>query len=656
MMLAWILIASVPSAATPSIVDAYNQACADADAEHWDDAIRRFEDAAVTAEPPVSAMARYNLGWCRFHKGEEAWREAEAVPEADAKQGPAGGGGKEKIEALAKAAAEFAAARAFFEEVRPRDDDVRRNIDAAKAAARAVLDRIAAIQEKAREEEEAEALKNPPELLDAIREREKLHRALARGMADLGQEEMRSGARRLRKSEAENRALAEKLAAALAAFPGPGDPKEPPKEEVDLRHEAAKIVGEAAAAQREVEVALIELDATAAAAAAGKAIEKLREARARFPFDPAALVAQLIPIQEGVIGATEALPASQEPGERKGSETDSTEASESGAAKAAPEPDAKGAGARILDTLKDKVLAPLAKALTPRDTETGSALAEEEHEVVWGASILEMIDPDQAAAQAAAQGQGPALPGAPPPAPDEAAHAKAKEIFEKVHDHAVEARAQATKARDALAAGDLAASLEPQRKALAALREIEALLPKPPKSPVERLKELLARQEAAEDAIGALEKLDADTRKDAIGALAESQTADGREAGEIAGDLEAMASQQPPAKEAAKLVRDAEGEIHTSSESIRKNDAKGAGEAVERGIDAIRKALDLLSGKQPEKQGPREDRKKDGGGAQKKDATAKKERGAYALSQRDARLMRQKMDQEREEKEAKIGM
>jgi len=652
-MLTWIFAISLPAAAPPTIADAYNEACADAQAKRWDDAIRRFEDAAVTAEPPVSAMARYNLGWCRFQKGEEAWREAEAMPEGEAKGGQAGEGLQKKVQALARAADEFSAARSFFEKVEPREDDARRNIEASKAAARAVLDRIAAIQDKEREREEAEALKKPPELLDAIRERERLHRALARGLADLAQEERRSGARRLRKSEAENRALAEKLADALAAFPGSSDPKEPPKEEVDLRHEAAKIVREAAAAQREVEVTLSDLDAKAAVAAAGKAIEKLREARARFPFDPAALVAQLIPIQEAVLGATESIAKQEKTAEEKkaGQETPEEKREEKPEGKT----ESKAAGSRIIETLKDKVLAPIAKALEPKDSERGGALAEEEHEVVWGSSILEMIDPAQAAAQAAAQAQAPAAPGAPPQAPDEAALAKAKQLFEEVHAHAVEARAESAKARDALAAGDLAGSIDPQRKALAALRKIEELLPKPPKSPVERLKELLVRQEAAKDALGALDGLDPDTRAKARGAIAESQTADGREAGEIAGAIEEMAQAQPPAKEAAKLVRDAEGEIHASSESVRKDDPKAAGDAVDRGIDAIRKALDILSGKQPE-QGPRPEEKKDRDGGKKKESPAEKKQGAYALSPRDARLMRQKMDQERKEKEAQIRM
>jgi hypothetical protein len=612
-----------------------------------DKALERFEDVSARADGELRASAFYNAGHAAFGKASAIAVEAETIQDAD-----------EKARKLVDAANAFRSSAQFFRSVEPPDAATSRNIAATKTALRAVLDQIAQIEAEKKKKAEDEALKSPAELLRAIAEKEKTHRGLARALAKEEAQKVRLGSRRLRKSEAENRALAEKLQHHLTepppapATPPQGQPPAPspgPSDEEKARNtRAAEAVGRAIEAQKDAELAYAKLDATSAVASHTRAVGELRSAIEAFPLDIATVIGEALSGQETVNGAMDSL-------------------AKTAAGGVAPETKGAGMGKKIVDAIKDKVLLPLAKLVAPKGTDDAKPLADDEDDVVWGANIIAQaeIKPPEAP---------PAQPGAPVPPghPPQLTPEQAKELSEGLRHEGKTAHEESSKAKESLAAGDAGAALPHGKEALEALKRAAELLPKPPKPPEERLKELIEKQKGARQATDALATLADAARDPASKELARTQRIDGKEAADIGDELEKMGAdpasgaQPHPAadnlKEAVKKVREGGEKIFSSAELLAQKKEDDAKAAIDRDVALLEEALALLQGKDQKKDDEKKDEqkkqdqekqqeKKQDSGQEKKKKEGQK---PYALSPRDARLKQQEMDRKRREQEAKI--
>ncbi len=615
-------------------------------------AIERFEDVSARADGELRASALYNAGHSAFGKGTALAATAESIQEPE-----------EKTKKLAEAATAFRASTQFFRSVEPPDEATTRNIAAAKTALRAVLDEIARIEAEKRRKEEDDALKAPAELLRAIAEKERIHRGMSRALAKEEAQKVRLGSRRLRKSEAENRTLSEKLHRSLTAPPPapqqpppgasqpPHDPPGPSEEEKARNARAAEAIARAIDSQKEAEVAYGRLELQGAAASHTRAVAELRTAIEAFPLDVATVIGEAVRRQEALNGAMESL-------------------AKAAAGGMAPETAGEGMGKKIVDAIKDKVLLPLAKLIAPRNLEDAKALSDDEDDVVWCAGII---------SQAEIQAPPPAEPGAPgqpgmPPAPGQhpsLTPEQAKELSEKLRAEGKTAHDESSKCKETLASGDASGAVPRGREALEALKRAADLLPKPPKPPEERLRELIERQKGARQAVEGMRALPDASRAPARLELEKTQRSDGKEAEGIAGELEAGASspvagtqQDPRREDAIKKIREGEEKIFTSAELLsqaREDDSKAA---IDRDIALLEEALALLQGKDHEKQKDKEgeqekqeqDPKQDQNKKRESPEEKKKKEGdkPYALTPRDAQLKRREMDRKRREEEAKI--
>ena len=165
-----------------------------------DEAVQRFEDVAVRARGELRLASLYNLGWSHFQRGKATAQEAFPSEETE-----------EKIQQLMAAAKSYSRAVEYFRRIDPPNDDVRYNIGIVKTALRTVLDEIARLEEEKRQREEDELLKSPPELIRHLIATEKRHRVWSRNLKEQPARRRRLPCRQLRKAEARNRLLAEKL-------------------------------------------------------------------------------------------------------------------------------------------------------------------------------------------------------------------------------------------------------------------------------------------------------------------------------------------------------------------------------------------------------------------------------------------------------------
>jgi len=622
-----------------------------------DKALERFEEVSAKAEGELRSASFYNAGHASFQKGRALGEAADALEDSD-----------EKAKKLAEAGKAFHSAIQFFRSVDPPDASTVHNLAVAKTALRSVLDQIARIEAEKKKKSEDDALKSPAQLLGALADKERVHRAASRALAKEAGRNIRLGARRLRKSTEENRALAERLQHSLTApppatpppaagAPAPPGPQPPSAEEKERNDKATAAIGRAIEAQKDAEIAHGKLDVLAAAAAHSRAVTELRAAQEFFPLDVAHV------IQEGV-GRQERL--------NEGMESIAKAATGG----VAPETKGSGVGKMLVDALKDKVLLPLAKLVSPASFDDARVLADDEDDVVWGSNILSQaeIPPSPAEAQGSgASPHAPTQPGAAPGTPPALSPEKAKELSEGLRAAGKDAHDASTRARDALAAAHPVEALPAGRDALAALRRAADLLPKPPRPPEERLRELIVKQKQAQAAVDGLKDLADDARTPARTELEASQRKDGKEAGEVATELESRAQGgndaaaqpapqgAPPEKaaEAAKKVREGQEKVFTSAELLAKDQREDARTAVERDVALFEEALALLSGKQGEKKDQQQDSKQEQPQEQgaKKNEPKKSPNNAdkpYALSPRDARLKQQEMDRKRREEESKL--
>jgi hypothetical protein len=606
-------------------------------------AIQRFEEVSSRAEGELRASALYNAGCAHFERGKKTTEEAMKLE-----------GTEEKLKRLGEAATAYRSAAEFFRKVDPPSEDAAHDLSIAKTALHAVVDLAARIQDEERRKAEDEALKSPPELLRTLAAKERLHRSLARTLAKESGAKARLGARRLRKSEAENRGLTEKLhhhltappPAPPAGAPAGTEPPAPAEEEKARKEAAAGALGRVIAAQKDAEVAYAGVDLARAMAAHGKAIDGLREAMEAFPLNLPQLLGEAVPLQEGLNGAMESLVGD-----------------------GAPSTEGPGAAKAIVDAIKDRVLKPIAKLIGPKDSGAAQGLAEEEDEVVWVSKLLSKAEvqptPEPPAGPGQPGGAGPGAPGGGPPA---LSPEKAKELSEALRREGETAHAASSKAREELAGARVEPALPEGKKALEALERAVALLPKPPESPEERIRKLIERQGGAREAVDGLADVEPGPRKDASARVGEEQRADGKEAGAVAEELEKR--QDEPAKKAAGKVREGEAQVFSSAEALERERLDESKLSIERDLKAFEEALAILSGKQGQDQQDQQDQqgqdkkqeedlakkkdsKQESGGDKKKEKQEKK-KGRYALSPRDARLLRDEMDRKRREEEAKI--
>lgn len=626
----------------------YNAGVSWARAGQIEKALERYEDVSARADGDLRHRALYNAGHASFERGKALARGARSSAAADE---PAGAGKDldARLKDLTEAVRAYKSAEGFLRSVEPPDDDTLHGIAVTKTALRAALDEIARIHEERRREAEEEALKEPAALLGAIIEKERVHRSLSRGLEKAGGSDARLGARRLRKSEAENRALAEKLHHHLgqpdpqppAPSVGANDPPPAPDggEGTKARKEhAAAALLRAIEAQKDAEVAYAKIDHRAASGHHTRAIAELRSALETFPIEIARVIAEAVETQKGVIQSVEeAQSPAMEPSKGTGS----------------------GIGARIVEALTDKVLVPLAKILKPGDLDLLLAAADDEEEVVWGSTLLSKANVEPSPAP-------PAEPGSPheahaPAGPVLDAEA-AKTLGEGLRREGAAALEASSKAKEELTAGSAEKALPEARKALEALERAAEMLPKPPETPEERLQKLIEKQKGVRQAAEGIASLADDARAAALAELVRAQREDGKEAGGIAALLEAR--EDEPAKEASPKVREGEAQVHASAEALERDLLPESTLAIDRDVKAFEEALALLQGekKDEDQEGKQEQPKKDEPDlAQKDDARrqdpSKQNKGQqkpYALSPREAEYLRKAMDKKRRDEEAKL--
>ncbi len=641
-------------------------------------ATERFEDVATRARGELQQAAHYNLGWTHFGDGKAAFEEAsemDSTADFDA-----------TVKKLAEAAKSLRSSISFFRKVEPSTEASDFNLGVAKTALKSVLDRIAKLEEEKREREEDEALKSPPQLIRRLIAAERQHRALGRGLEDAPPRRRRIPSRQLRKAEEANRALAEKLAHRLkveleeaskaansASTPAPAGgttPPPPPPESPapEQLQAAAKTLAEAIEAMKNAEADYAELAIEKAVGRHTEAIRSLRQTLLAFPVHLPEIIAEGIAFEEAILESTRQILG----------ENEETAGSASGDGSAPPKGDgdeksgdaaidsstsladqALGAGKALLGALKDKVLQPIARHLNPHTKTLARTLADDQEEVIWAAALISRaeVPPTPAAATSGGAplghpgGNHPDPHGAPTAGLDEAA---AKELSEKLRAAGAEALTAATEALDALRSARLDAARVAEERALEALRQAEDLLPKPPKSLEERLRDLLVRQTEAETSAAGIQDLAGEPKEAASAALGASQRSDGAEAGKIAAELKER--QDERAQKALPKMTEGEQAVFASAEALDRGLTQEAGEAIERDIAAFHEALAILSGQDQNQDGqdPNEQQQNQDQRSQEPQDQRQEQQNLQQVNVSQAREERERMDQERREQEAKI--
>ncbi|HUW82911.1 MAG TPA: hypothetical protein VMZ31_08950 [Phycisphaerae bacterium] len=590
----------------------------------WDEAIERFEDASVRAQEPLRDAAIYNLAYARFEKGHQL---AEGAAEQD--------GDDAKLKTLAEAAANYRGAIDFFRQLRPRDEQVTHNIGVAKTALRVVLDRIAQIEEQRRKQADEDALKAPAKLLFELMGNERLHRVLSRALREVPERSARIAARRLQRSQARLRGRTDMLARYLAEFeaqaaataPATSQPGAADEQQVERYRAAGERLRQTIEAQHGAEAALDELDFASAGDSQTASIRGMRDAL------------QLLPLELGMV-LNDALAVT---GENLARSEEKAGVKPQPRSDQAPTSQPASDVRRFLDVLGDKVLGKLGSMLTPADVAGAAPLAEAQEDVVWATRLLaaaEISVPDSPQQGTTDEVGSPGMDA---------------ETIEQIHALAETAAQAAQNAHTQLADGHVAASLDDQRATLEALEKIAELLPKPPKSPAERLRQLIERERVVRQAIDGLAEMD-DGQDEALAMLADSQNEDAAEAADMAGQL--SNSQDENHQAAAGKTREGAQSASTSSEALGQQRLEAARRNTDQAIERLTEALALLSGQQQNDQQQQQDQKqnqqKDSSQQDQKDEQQDQSDQGYRLTPRQARLRMDEMDQKRREEEKAI--
>lgn len=625
----------------------YNAGVAYRRGGNTEEAITRFEKSSTDESDDLRARSFFNLGNSHYDQGHASYLRAfdPTEEDSDAADGPpktpeeiADETREERLEALREAAGSFVTAIGFYRRIDPPDDNTRRNIEVAKTAQRQSLDEIARIEEEKQREKDEEALKDPSKLLPTLIAAERLHRIMGRGAAKQGGRGQRLASRRLRKAEAKNRGLTERLVNYLEQNPNAGQapggpPGQPPSEDDKKRTEQAiATIARAVDAQKKAEVAFTNIDPASAAPHLSTAILELRNARIFFKLDPKQLADEALANQTGLLGATRVLDdrSAGGPGNVFGGLRGEIQGS--------------GFGKRIVQALKDKVLQPIARLMTPSQKDELELLSGDEDDVIWTGNVLEQVTLD---AKHFAPAEGATAP-AEGPSPEEQAETTSAALRQEakiVHDEALVAKT-------ALEAEKLPDSIAAQEKVIAALEAFLELLPKQPepeKDVVQQLRELIERQKLAEQTTEAASSLEADARMQALAELGRSQQADGTVAEEIAEKLAAN-EQEPAHQEAAGDVEVGRDHIEASALGFVKASAEGSSAdnpkaSITNAVAALEKALEKLDQKNEG-----EDQQQDQNQGQDQQQLADQHQGGYSLTPRQARALKDEMDEKRREK------
>ncbi|MEM7231602.1 MAG: hypothetical protein AAF517_05490 [Planctomycetota bacterium] len=387
-------------------------------------------------------------------------------------------------------------------------------------------------------------------------------------------------------------------------------------------------IGKAIEAQKLSEVAYSQQSPGEAPNHHRTAIAELRTARQSFPLDLGTLVQEAIATQTSIDNGVDAIHNEQNAGlggEVKGS----------------------GLGKLLVDTLKDNILRPIAKKIAPSREIELKALAEDEDDVVWASQILTQV-------QIPASQGGPAAPGQP--APPQLSEEEAKKLSEEIQAEAKIALEKSQLSVEKLNAADVDGSVAPVRETLASLERILELLPKPPETPEEKLRKLIAREVQAKEASEAATELTGDALTSATSALAESQRAEGKVAAEIAEELGVRAQQDPRVPPAIEKIREGEEHIFASAESLSRERAKPATESIDKAIVALTEALQMLQGDQDQQNQDQNQDQQNQQEQQQQQDQQQPRKGGQKLTARQARMQKEEMEKKRRKEEEKLFM
>ncbi|HLU48411.1 MAG TPA: hypothetical protein VK116_10015, partial [Planctomycetota bacterium] len=312
-------------------------------------------------------------------------------------------------------------------------------------------------------------------------------------------------------------------------------------------------------------------------------------------------------------------------------------------------------GRRLIDALKDKYLAPLARSLAPDRSRELVALADEEEEVAWVGSVLAAAEiPPIPATLGDPHQEAPQTPESD--ADREAREkedAEAKARAETLREEAALVRDHANRAREAFSNQDAEGALAAAVEALDALERILELEPKAPISPEERLQRLVAQEKEAREAARGLETLEGETLDLGAAELGASQREAGKEAEEIATELEKRSSDERVVAAVGK-VRDGSLAVFASAESLDRREPRPAGESIERAIALFEEALELLAREGESQDDQRERQNEELEQDDPSSRQAQPSQDSYTLSPRDARREIEEMDRKRRREEAKL--
>jgi len=224
------------------------------------------------------------------------------------------------------------------------------------------------------------------------------------------------------------------------------------------------------------------------------------------------------------------------------------------------------------------------------------------------------------------------------------------EAVAKIRALASEALDASRRASEHLEAGREAESVPDQEIVLAKLEEIRQLLPKPPKLPAEKIRELIEAEKIVRRGIDGLTGLNDEARATVRSGLETEQRDHGRAAGAVAKEL----SDSPGEKEkaAAAKVAEAEAEIFDSAESLQRSRDEPAGQAVDRAIERLEEALALLSGEQNQQDGNQDQNRPDPG--ENENEKDERKQDVRRLDAAEARRLMEEMDRDRREEEEKL--